>query len=203
LVVGKAQSVVRPFVLTAVGLCILVVAFVLAGLISVTQGLAITIVSLLVAAVGQSLVFNASGTQAMEAGGAGAGTASGALSTVRQLGFLLGLAVTGTITQVAQTWQLGVELRAMGFDVSWSDRQAITAGVSGSSFRPGDLPSAVQAQVQSSDLTDVLFVDGLRVGYWSVAGLCAVAVLAALASRKRDGRPESVLTSPRGTEAPG
>ncbi len=185
LLVGKVQTVVRAFVLTMAGLCALVVAFTLAGLISVGHGLGVTVAGLLIAAVGQSLVFNASGTQALDAGGTAAGTASGTLSTIRQLGFLLGIAVTGTIVQVTQTFQLGRVLSANGFDVSWADRREATAGVSGASFEPDALPVEAAASIEGTDVADALFVDGLRVGYWVVAALCGVAVLAAWASRQR------------------
>lgn len=199
LVVDRVESRVVPALLTAVGLGVLVVGLVVAGLITPTQGLFAVTLSLLITAVGQTLVFNVSGSQAMEMGGTSSGTASGALSTIRQLGFLLGLAVTGTIVQVSQSRHLNSELSARGIDLSISERSALLSDLSGTSSDSTSisassesvLSKAFGSSAKASELSDQLFVDALRVGYWSVAGLCAVAILAAITSRAPRGTLDS------------
>lgn len=187
LVAGRLQRRYATFALLAIGSAIISGAFVLAGAISVTEGLVATTAGLLVAAVGQALVFNASGSRLMQLGGS-PGTAGGALSTVRQLGFLLGLALTGTIVQVTQQWRLADRLQKLGIDTSWDDRREIMSAQSGTTLDARSFDGSVALLAEDSPrleaLSDEFFVEALRVGYWTVAGLCALAVVVSLAVRR-------------------
>src|SRR5215217_8938484 len=107
----------------AAGMALCALAFLLLSLIRPTSGLAIVIVALLVAGVGQALAYTVSTTGGMAAiPEAKAGAASGILSMIRLLGAVFGVAVAGALFKVLENDKLAELLTASGANLDSSDR---------------------------------------------------------------------------------
>lgn len=115
------------------GMALCAVAFFLLALITPESGLAIVVVALLVAGVGQAFAYTVSTTGGMAAiPEAKAGAASGIMSMIRVLGASFGVAVTGALFKALENDKLAELLTAAGASLDASDRAEIQGLLSGS-----------------------------------------------------------------------
>ncbi|MCU1458013.1 MAG: drug resistance transporter, EmrB/QacA subfamily [Actinomycetia bacterium] len=96
--IGRLLAIGSAVRLMAVGMALLAVSFACFAALGADDGLALVLTGLVLSGLGQGLAFNVSNVAAMDACSTDkAGVASGAISAVRQLGSLFGLAVTGAV----------------------------------------------------------------------------------------------------------
>ena len=87
----------------AVGMGVLVVAFVVLGMIDASSGLVLAVAGLALSGIGQAFAFNGSNVAALsDVRSDDVGVASGAVNGIRQLGAVVGLAVTGALFDAVQ-----------------------------------------------------------------------------------------------------
>jgi EmrB/QacA subfamily drug resistance transporter len=130
---GRLASAVGPRLPMAGGMTLIATAFLLLALVTPTSGLAIVVVALAIAGVGQALAFTISTTAGMGAiPAAKAGAASGVLQMVRQVGVVFGVAVPGALFKALENSKLAELLTAAGARLDASDRAEIRGLLSGS-----------------------------------------------------------------------
>jgi len=130
---GRLASAIGPRLSMAGGTALIVAAFLLLALVTPTSGLAIVVVALVIAGVGQSLTYTISTTAGMGAiSAAKAGAASGVLQMVRQLGVVFGVAVPGALFKALENSKLAELLAAAGARLDASNRAEIRGLLSGS-----------------------------------------------------------------------
>jgi hypothetical protein len=109
------------------------VAFLLLALITPVSGLAIVVVALAIAGVGQAFAYTVSTTGGMASiPEAKAGVGSGILSMVKVLGASFGIAATGALFKALENSKLVELLTAAGANLSAPDREEIRGLLSGS-----------------------------------------------------------------------
>src|SRR5215210_105641 len=149
---GRLASAIGPRLSMAGGTALIVAAFLLLALVTPTSGLAIVVVALVIAGVGQSLTYTISTTAGMGAiSAAKAGAASGVLQMVRQLGVVFGVAVPGALFKALENSKLAELLAAAGARLDASNRAEILGLLSGSEAaerKVAELAPAVADQVE-------------------------------------------------------
>ena len=137
---GRLAGTIGPWLLMAGGTALIAVAFLLLALITPTSGLAIVVVALLVAGIGQAFAYTISTTAGMAAiPEAKAGAASGVLQMVRQLGVVFGVAVPGALFKALENSKLAELLSAAGASLNASDQAEIRGLLSGSEVAEAEL----------------------------------------------------------------
>jgi MFS family permease len=174
----------------AAGMALCALAFLLLSLIRPTSGLAIVIVALLVAGVGQALAYTVSTTGGMAAiPEAKAGAASGILSMIRLLGAVFGVAVAGALFKALENGRLAELLAAAGASLDASERAEIRRLLSGSAAAEAELARLAPSVAGQVDRVVreafVYALDGamLLCMFVSVAGVLAAFLVAERVSR--------------------
>src|SRR5215210_460813 len=134
------------------GMALIGAAFLLLAFVAPTSGLAIVVVALVIAGVGQSLAYTISTTAGMGVITADkAGAASGVLQMVRPVGVVFGVAVPGALFKVLENSKLAKLLAASGAKLDASDREEIRRLLSGSEAaerKVAELAPALADQVE-------------------------------------------------------
>jgi hypothetical protein len=122
------------------GMALIAASFLLLALVTPTSGLAIVLVALVIAGIGQSLAYTISTTAGMAAiPPAKAGAASGVLQMVRQLGVVFGVAVPGALFKALENSKLAELLSTAGASLNASDQAEIRGLLSGSEVAEAEL----------------------------------------------------------------
>jgi EmrB/QacA subfamily drug resistance transporter len=182
LLAGRAQRHLRARTLMASGMIVLVVASLLLVGVGRSDAIWIILAALVIAALGQALAFNVSGTEALAAVDRDdAGLASGVLSTVRQGGSLMGLAVTGAVFTSVETAIVQRRLADLGLEES--DAGPILDSITGSSSANDALAElAPDLAARADTLLNDVFSQSLGWAMALVAVVCLVGVIGALLS---------------------
>jgi len=142
------------------GMALMVVAFLLFRPIDPDSGLIWVIAALATAGVGQALAFNASTTATMNAVPEGrAGAAAGVLNGSRQLGSVLGIAVTGTVFQVSETGRLLQALHPK-LALEPAEERVVASLLSGSAQASEAILALARATGRAADPAFVRYVEG-------------------------------------------
>jgi EmrB/QacA subfamily drug resistance transporter len=137
---GRLAGTTGPRLPMASGMALIAVAFLLLALITPSSGLAIVVVALLVAGVGQAFAYTISTTAGMAAiPEAKAGAASGVLQMVRQLGVVFGVAVPGALFKALENSKLAELLSTAGSSLNTPDQAEVRGLLSGSEAAEVDL----------------------------------------------------------------
>jgi hypothetical protein len=181
-------------------MALMVVAFVLFWQVGTSTGLSWVIAALALAGIGQAFAFNASTTATMNAvPDARSGAAAGVLNGARQLGSVLGIAVTGVLFQIVESSRL---LTALGPKLALApDEERLVAGLlSGSSQARATIAALADLEERPDDAAFTAFVDttvadafvaALQSGMVLCAVVSAIGVLVTIgprAFRRRGGK---------------
>ncbi|WP_027133402.1 MFS transporter [Geminicoccus roseus] len=180
------------------GMALMVAAFLLFQPAGTSSGLAWVIGALAVAGIGQAFAYNASTTMAMNAApDAGSGAAAGVLNGARQLGSVLGIAVTGAVFQVVESSRLLAALSPqMALDPD--ERTIIASLLSGSEQARTAILDLASMEHHPDDPAFIAFVDAsvseafvaaLQAGMLLCAFVSLLGILATIPLRRR---PEPV-----------
>jgi EmrB/QacA subfamily drug resistance transporter len=187
---GWSVRRVSPAALMAFGLAVLVASFLVLGAIDVDSGLALSLVGLFLAGIGQAFAFNVSDVAGMDAvAPEKAGLASGVISGARQVGSLFGLAAAGAVFKVAEQRALTHHLSSAGVHLRPGARHDVTTAISGSADaerRLRDLAPTLVREVEH--LVDVVFTSAFRVTMLTLALITALGIGGALLTSSRPRR---------------
>jgi predicted MFS family arabinose efflux permease len=137
---GRLAGAIGPRLPMSGSMVLIAMAFLLLALITPTSGLAIVVVALLVAGVGQAFAYTISTTAGMAAiPEAKAGAASGVLQMMRQLGVVFGVAVPGALFKALENSKLTELLSTAGASLNASDQAEIRGLLSGSEAAEAEL----------------------------------------------------------------
>ena len=189
---GRLAGTIGARLPMAGGMALIAVAFLLLALITPTSGLAIVVIALLVAGVGQAFAYTISTTAGMAAiPEAKAGAASGVLQMVRQLGVVFGVAVPGALFKALENSKLAELLSTAGASLNASDQAEIRGLLSGSEVAEAELARlAPSVAEQIEHIVSEAFVyafDGamLLCMLVSIVGVLASSLAAGGASRPK------------------
>src|ERR687886_15088 len=189
---GRLAGTIGLRLSMAGGMAMIAVAFLLLALITPTSGLALVVVALLVAGIGQAFAYTISTTAGMAAiPEAKAGAASGVLQMVRQLGVVFGVAVPGALFKALENSKLAELLSTAGASLNASDQAEIRGLLSGSEVAEAELaPLAPSVAEQIERVVSEAFVyafDGamLLCMLVSIVGVLASSLAAGGASRPK------------------
>jgi EmrB/QacA subfamily drug resistance transporter len=189
---GRLASAIGRRLSMAGGMALIAAAFLLLALVTPTSELAIVVVALVIAGVGQSLAYTISTTAGMGAiSVAKAGAASGVLQMVRQLDVVFGVAVPGALFKALENSKLAEMLVAAGARLDASNRAEIRGLLSGSEAaerKVAELAPAVADQVEQVVREAFVYAfDGAMVlcALVSVAGIMASFLVAGSAPQNK------------------
>jgi len=158
--------------LMALGMACIAAGFICFAFISGAAGPALVIAGLVISGFGQGFAFNISNSAGMEAISPDkAGIASGVLSTVRLMGIIIGLALSGVLFRGLEHHALLTAFEHAGATLTSDSRTEILRLLSGSEAAERKLTTLAPAlQDRIEGVTDYAFTRGLR----GVMILCAV-----------------------------
>lgn len=190
-VVGKLQKQVEVPPLLVGGLVVLALSFVLFAVAGTERGLIAVISGMVVAAIGQAIVFNVSGVAAMTSvPREKSGIASGMISTVRQGGSLFGLAIAGALFKVVEAPALKKSVSNSGVRLSPAEQAAVSDEISGSSAAAQKLAALSSAdQRQVDEIISDAFVVAFRFTMLTFAALMLLTAVLTVGIFKRDVPP--------------
>ncbi|MDG1267017.1 MAG: MFS transporter [Ilumatobacter sp.] len=190
-VVGKLQKRVEAPPLLVSGLVVLALSFALFALAGTERGLIAVISGMVVAAIGQALVFNVSGVAAMTSiPREKSGIASGMISTVRQGGSLIGLAAAGALFKTAEVAALEKSVSSSGLRLSSAETAAVSDEISGSPAAAQKLAALSSVdQRQVDEIISDAFVVALRCTMLTFAALMILTAVLARRILKRGVSP--------------
>lgn len=165
----------------ALGMALMTLAFLLFQPVAPATGLPWVVAALALAGIGQAFAYNASTTLTMNAvPDARSGAAAGILNGARQLGSVLGIAVTGLVFQSVESSRLLASLDPR-LNLMPAEEQDVASLLSGSPQARATITALAQADGRPDNPSFVAFVDG-SVADAFVSALHAGMMLCALVS---------------------
>ena len=161
-----------------------------------TSSLSLVIAALVITSLGQGLAYNISTTAAMNAvSDDKAGLASGAISAIRMIALVFGIAVTGVAFKFFETRGYDTAVADAGGSLSSSDKTEIQGLISGSDEAAQKLTElSPQAASQVEDIVRIAFADGLTAAF--ILNLVVALIGAAGALLGRHKKDPVVIHSP-------
>lgn len=162
-IIGKWGTAAPMFV----GMLIVAASCVPLILTDATSGISLVIVAFLMQAVGQGLAYNISTTAAMNAVPTEkAGLASGAISAIRMIALVFGVAVSGLVFKLFETSEYSDAVQRAGGQLTESDRNEIQGVLSGSSDAVNKLADlAPETADEVERVVREAFTAGLRAAF--------------------------------------
>lgn len=192
--VGRAEKAWGTARAMAIGMALSGLANVVVMLVTPQAGALLVVLGLILFAIGQGLAYNISTTAGMSAvAEAKAGAASGVLCTVRLLGFVFGIAATGTLFQSLESARLTALLTEAGPTLTLAQRAEIHGLLAGAARARAALATIVPALADRMEaIVGDAFVHGLIGGL----GLTLVLAVAGIGAALLVAPPPAAL-SPR------
>jgi len=186
--------------LMAFGMACIAAGFICFAFIGGGASLALVIAGLVISGFGQGFAFNISNSAGMEAiSPERAGIASGVLSTVRLMGIIIGLAISGVLFRGLEHHALLAAFEQAGTTLTSDSRSEVLRLLSGSEAAEKNLATLAPAlQDRIEGVTDYAFTRGLRAVMILCVVLSAASVWPALAGAREAKRVTSAADpSPR------
>ena len=175
--------------LMAIGMALVGAGMLVFAFLTATSGVALVVLGLIIAGLGQGFAYNISNTAGMEAmPDAKAGVASGVLQTARLMGIVVGLALSVALFRGLENRSVinGIDRANGPAPVTSADRQAIRGLLSGSTNARAELRRlASPGQSQVTSIVDDSFTKGLEGVMLLGAGLSFFGIWPALWGRRR------------------
>jgi MFS family permease len=173
--------------LMALGMACIALSFICFAFIGGAARLALVIAGLVISGFGQGFAFNISNSAGMEAiSREKAGIASGVLSTIRLMGIIIGLAISGMLFRGLEHQALLAAFARAGTTPTSDTRSEVLGLLSGSEAaekKLATLAPALQDRIEA--VTDYAFTRGFRAVMVVCAVLSGISVWPALAGARR------------------
>jgi EmrB/QacA subfamily drug resistance transporter len=186
---GRLVPKVGSQILMAIGMALVGVGMVVFAFLTATSGIAVIVLGLVIAGLGQGFAYNISNTAGMEAmPDEKAGVASGVLQTARLMGIVVGLALSVALFRGLENSSVisGIDRANGPAPVTSADRHAIRDLLSGSTAARSELRHLARpGQSQVTSIVNHSFSKGLEGVMLLGAGLSFFGIWPSLWGRRR------------------